>query len=77
MRTFSCSSRREEDHSKIMFCAHPHPDPLPQGEGTAVGRFEFSLMNFEPLTAFSWRGDWKQFSLAQRERAGVRENRLN
>jgi len=76
MKTSFCSSRREEAHSK-MFYARPHPGPLPQGEGTAVGRFEFSLMNFEPLTAFSWRGDWKQFSLPQRERAGVRENRLN
>jgi hypothetical protein len=39
MKTFFCSSRREEAHFSKMFYAHPHPDPLPRGEGTAVGHF--------------------------------------
>jgi hypothetical protein len=41
MKTILCSSRREEAHAE-MFYAHPHPDPLPRGEGTAVGRFIFA-----------------------------------
>ena len=61
--------------NQIMFYARPHPNPLPRGEGTAVGRFKFSRKGFELMTAFTLRGDWKQFSLSQRERAGVSENR--
>jgi hypothetical protein len=40
MKTFFRSSRREEAHFK-MFHARPHPDPLPQGEETAIVRFDF------------------------------------
>jgi hypothetical protein len=84
MKILSCSSRCEEAHFSIMFYARPHPNPLPppslrygatsRGEGTAVACFEFLRKVFKPLTAFSMPEDWKQFSLSQRERAGVREN---
>ena len=41
MKTYFCSSRREEAHFNNLFYAHPHPDPLLRGEGTAVGHFNF------------------------------------
>jgi hypothetical protein len=74
MKILSCSSRCEEAHFSIMFYARPHPNPLPRGEGTAVACFEFLRKALKPLAAFFLPEDWKQFSLSQRERAGVREN---
>ena len=41
MNNFVCRGRREEAISEDMFYARPHPDPLPRGEGTAVGHFIF------------------------------------
>ena len=50
----------------------PHPDPLPQGEGTAGGRFRL-FVKFVGQTPRSvvLRGSGG-FSLSPRERAGVR-----
>ena len=46
MTTLFCSSRHKEAHSKKMFNARPHPNPLPRGEGTAIADFFFYGSSF-------------------------------
>ena len=72
MNIYFCSSRREEAHSKILFNARPHPNPLPRGDGTAVGYFIFIGVF---LTANNARfAKWRQAVLPLLgERAGVKE----
>ena len=58
-------------------CRHvpPHPDLLPPGEGTAAVPFSKARQQFKQHSAVVLPGRWESFSLAQRERAGVREKR--
>ena len=63
MKIYFCSSRREEAHSKILFNARPHPNPLP-GEREQPLDILFLLEFFSLPTTLGLPNGGKRFSLS-------------